>query len=256
MSEAPRPIYAPIPARALADTRLSGTDLRLLAAIAAHDRFGKNGTGCFASQRRLAALIGAHEKAVARSAGRLMECGYMTSEKSPTNGRLVIYRVIYTEDDAAAMRGDGRSFTKSAGLKLAPESGTGNRTATDTGEGASAAPTCELNGIGNNAATERVAIGNSPEKKSAPDQYVARANIFPERDNRLGEARLGNGENAERPPGNAPPANVAGKVGRDELIEQVSLDEQLTILRTLHGDARPSQSLLENRLCRLARGAA
>ena len=254
MSE-PRPIYAPIPARALADTRLSGTDLRLLAAIAAHDRFGKNGTGCFASQRRLAALIGAHEKAVARSAGRLVEFGYMTSERSPTNGRLVIYRVTYTEDDGAAMRGDGRSFTKSAGLKLAPEPGTGSRTATDHGAASSGEAPPDKAATGSKSATEKVAIGNSAEKKSAPDQCVAHANIFPERDNRLREALLGNGEIAERLPEIPPPVREAGGGCRDELMEHASIDEQLSILRELHEGARPTAGLLENRLCRLARGA-
>lgn len=256
MSDPQRPTYAPIPARALADTRLSGTDLRLLAAIAAHDRFGRNGTGCFASQRRLAALIGAHEKAVARSAGRLVEFGYVTSERSPTNGRLVIYRVIYTDDDGAAMRGDGRSFTKPAGLKLAPEPGIGSKSATDSPPPEPVENCAEDAEIGSKSATDCRPIGNSQKNKTEPIQCVARPNIFPERENRLGEARLGNGENAERPPGNAPPAREAGGGGRDEVFDQVSIDEQLMILRRLHGDARPSPGLLETRLCRLARGAA
>lgn len=256
MSESPRPIYAPIPARALADTRLSGTDLRLLAAIAAHDRFGKNGTGCFASQRRLAGLIGGHEKAVARAAGRLVEFGYVTSERSPTNGRLVIYRVIYTEEDGAAMRGDGRSFTKSTGLKLAPESATGNRIATDSAAAEPVENCADDAENSNKSATDSPPIGNSQKNKTEPIQCVARANIFSETDNRLREARLRKCEDAGGPPGNAPPRREAGDVGRDELIEQVSIDEQLTILRRLHGDARPSPGLLASALCQRARGAA
>lgn len=256
MSDPQRPTYAPIPARALADTRLSGTDLRLLAAIAAHDRFGKNGTGCFAAQRRLAALIGAHEKAVARAAGRLLECGYITSEKSPTNGRLVVYRVIYTEDDAAAMRGDGRSFTKAAGLKLAPKPAIGSNSVTIDEPGEAVENPDSGAGIGNSSATETRPIGNSPEKKSASDQYVARANIFPERDNRLREARLWNVENAEKPPDTAAAVNAARERRRDELIEHVSIDEQVAILRQLHEGAAPSPALMASPLCRRARGAA
>lgn len=256
MPDSSKPIYAPIPARALADTRLSGTDLRLLAAIAAHDRFGRNGTGCFASQRRLAALIGAHEKAVARSAGRLVEFGYMTSERSPTNGRLVIYRVVYSEEDGLAMRGDGRSFTKSAGLRLAQTPAIGSNSATDAEASDSADRSREAAETGSKSVTETAATGNSKKKKTEPDQYVAVANIFPERDKRLREALLGNGENAERPPDKPLPVRAADRHGRHDLIEQVSHDEQLLILRALREGARPSPTLLANRLCRLARGAA
>lgn len=254
MADTLKPTYAPIPARALADTRLSGTDLRLLAAIAAHDRFGKNGTGCFASQRRLAALIGAHEKAVARSAARLVEFGYTTTERSPTNGRLVVYRVVYTEDDAAAMRGDGRSFTAPSRLALAPA--TGNKSATDSGRGEAVVGPEPGAATGNKSATDRARIGNSEKNKAEKKQGAAAANIFPERDKRLREALLGNGESAGRPPDTSAAAHAAAGQGRDELLDLASIDEQVAILRRLHEGARPCSALLDSRLSRRARGAA
>lgn len=269
MSEPVKPIYAPMPARALADTRLSGTDFRLLAAIAAHDRFGKNGTGCFASQRRLAALIGAHEKAVARSAGRLVEFGYVATERSPTNGRLVIYRVVYNEDDAHAMRGDGRSFTRPAGLKLAPapETGsnsvtneppaTGNKSATDSARREAVENPRSGAKTGSKSVTDQGPIGNTEKLNAQQNQGAASANIFCERDNRLREARLGKvNERGDRPPDTPPAAHGGGGQRRDELLELVSIDEQVTILRRVHEGATPSAALLGSRLCRRAKGAA
>lgn len=257
MGEPVKPIYAPIPARALADTRLSGTDLRLLAAIAAHDRFGKNGTGCFASQRRLAALVNAHEKAVARSAGRLVEFGYTTTERSPTNGRLVVYRVVYNEDDASAMRGDGRSFTAATRLALAPAPGTGSKSVTDSAAREAVENPRSREETGSRIVTDQGPIGNSEKLKAQQNQGAASANIFPERDKRLREARLWKEVERAAPAApdrpRAPPWSEQGE--RDELTELVSIDEQVAILRRLGEGAKPSPALLDSRLCRRANGA-
>ena len=55
MADQPKDIYAPIPARAMADEELTAEHFRVLMAVAAHDRFNKNGKGCCASHPRLAA---------------------------------------------------------------------------------------------------------------------------------------------------------------------------------------------------------
>lgn len=182
MSEAQRPIYAPIPLRALGDQALSGADLRTLGAIAAHDRFTKNGTGCFASHVRLGVMTGLHPKAVARSIGRLRDGGYVTVERNPMNARLAVYRIIYTEEDAAAMRGDGRSGVRPTKPRAVPIGNTGvtDRAARN----------------GNSPVTDSEPIGNSRNEKAPENQQVERCNIFPERDKRFREARLGGEKDA------------------------------------------------------------
>ena len=45
MADQPKDIYAPIPARAMADEKLTAEHFRVLMAVAAHDRFNKNGKG-------------------------------------------------------------------------------------------------------------------------------------------------------------------------------------------------------------------
>lgn len=104
-----KPCFAPIPARAIADPDLSGLDLRTLALIARHDGFNRNGRGCFASHRTMAARLGANEKSVARSIARLVDAGYLRAENQGRDGRLRVYFVHYTDEDHAAFRGDGRT---------------------------------------------------------------------------------------------------------------------------------------------------
>ena len=51
-------IFGPIPTRAFADKELRGEDFRVLGIIAASDRFGANGTGCYAGGASLCFKIG------------------------------------------------------------------------------------------------------------------------------------------------------------------------------------------------------
>jgi DNA-binding MarR family transcriptional regulator len=95
-----KPIFAPIPARAAADPELSGLQLRVLAVIAMHDRFGKNGQGCWASGRTLAAIVRCEYSRLSDAISRLRERGYITTSRHPTNGRLLVHRVVYSEADA------------------------------------------------------------------------------------------------------------------------------------------------------------
>ncbi|MCA8888649.1 MAG: helix-turn-helix domain-containing protein [Parvularculaceae bacterium] len=206
MSEQNRPIYAPIPLRALQDPTLSGADLRTLGAIAAHDRFTKNGTGCFASHARLATMTGLHQKAVARSIGRLRDAGYLIVERNPMNGRLAVYRVIYSDDDATAMRGDGRSGVRPTKPRPVP---IGNKSATD-----------QSARIGSRAVTDETLIGNNQNQKASQNQCDVDRNIFPERDNRLGEA-LARRDEAERA---APPELFADAESVASAAQSGSID--------------------------------
>jgi hypothetical protein len=278
-----RPIYAPIPARAFGDDRLSGTDLRLLAAIAAHDRFGRNGSGCFASQRRLAGLINAHEKAVARAASRLAEFGYLGVERNPMNARLVVYRVIYTDADAHAMRGDGRSFTRPAGLTLAPtpdaaakneaaeaspigsnsvtgrSAVTGSSSVTDPSPRGTVEKPESGRATGSSVVTDQGPIGNSSKKETQQNQCAARANIFCETDKRLREARSGSeGDASGGPPDAGRAAAHAASETRlwREADASLSPAEQSAILRKIAEGVRPSAALLATAASLRARGAA
>lgn len=92
------PQFGAIPLRALADPKLSAADLRLLGAIAYHDRFGGNGDGCRASPRRLAAMTGVRYDHIARQAARLAARGYIeTTRAAAGDKRRKVYAVVYEE---------------------------------------------------------------------------------------------------------------------------------------------------------------
>jgi len=99
-----KPLYAPIPARAIGDDNLSSLDLRVLAVIAAHDRLGANGVGCYANHNRLAEIVGCHLKSLSRSLRNLGEGGYIEVAPHPLNRRLRVYRVLYNDRDHAIMK--------------------------------------------------------------------------------------------------------------------------------------------------------
>ncbi|MEQ1952492.1 hypothetical protein [Mesorhizobium sp. CN2-181] len=111
-----KPTFAAIPARCIGDERLAALDLRVLAAIAMHDRFSKNGVGCTIGHGKLAAKLNCHLKSLSRSIRTLAECGYVGGRDNPLNPKYRAYFVIYNEFD--------EHFTK------AP---TGNELVTPTG---------------------------------------------------------------------------------------------------------------------------
>ncbi len=81
--------FAAIPVRALADVRLTGSDFRLLGAIARYDRFGRNGTGCYVNARQLAQDAAVHYKHLGRQTQRLEAFGYITiGEVKQTGGAI------------------------------------------------------------------------------------------------------------------------------------------------------------------------
>ncbi|MFK0688172.1 helix-turn-helix domain-containing protein [Mesorhizobium sp. IMUNJ 23033] len=154
----PKPIYAPTPARAIGDKNLTSEELRILMALAVHDRLNGNGMGCYASHARLAALVGCHEKSLSRSLSALAGRGYISASRHPLNARLRVYRVIYTEFDAA--------YLKSIGSKPATNAG----------------PFQQVGGvgIGNKLVAEMALIGNKPNPETKQNQYDDSVNILGE----------------------------------------------------------------------------
>lgn len=72
-----------------------------MSVIAAHDRMGANGVGCYATHERLAELAACEYHSLSRTLKLLGELGYVERLKHPLNGRLRVYRVIYNKQDAA-----------------------------------------------------------------------------------------------------------------------------------------------------------
>jgi DNA-binding MarR family transcriptional regulator len=99
-----RKVFAPIPARALRDQRLSGLQLRLLGAIALFDRMGRNGQGCWARHELLAEIASCAYTSVSTELRRLHLAGYITNSRHPKDRRRTVYSVVYTDADAHKFR--------------------------------------------------------------------------------------------------------------------------------------------------------
>ena len=110
--------FAPLPLRALRDQRLGGLHLRTLGIIAAFDRLGKNGSGCWASQNTIAKIAGVDKARLSRSLSDLREFGYISSQLNPLKRWFRVHRVIYTDEDAhvlddKSVASDDNRFDKS-----------------------------------------------------------------------------------------------------------------------------------------------
>lgn len=159
----------------MSDKSLSSEHLRILMAIAAHDRFGKNGIGCYATHRTLATIAGCHVKSLSRSIGQLAEKGYISEGTNPINKKLRVYKVVYTDDDALAMK-SGRDGTGSSTATY--DNDIGNEFATDQ------------RGIGNDLVPKSVPIGNKIEANMHANQLDTSSNIFSETDNISSQAEI------------------------------------------------------------------
>lgn len=155
----PNTTFAPLPARAIADEILSSQDIRVLAAIALHDRFSKNGIGCTAGHGRLSAIVGCHLKSLSRSIRTLAERGYIGGRDNPLNPKARCYFVIYSDLDAA--------FSKTA---------TGNSPVTDRGNN----PVTSKPIWGNNLVPENGPMGNRLAENAQSKQEVSSYNILSE----------------------------------------------------------------------------
>ena len=92
--------FAPLPLRALRDLRLGRSHLCVLGIVAAFDRLGKNGSGCWASQNKIADIAGVNKARLSRSMSALRDYGYISSEMNPDKRWFRVHRVIYTEEDS------------------------------------------------------------------------------------------------------------------------------------------------------------
>jgi len=85
MSRPPKSLFAPIPIRALSDDRLAEQTLRVLGAVAYHDRLSgprEKGQGCWASGDRLGKIAGIKDKSSVYAAIRkLVALGYIVEER-------------------------------------------------------------------------------------------------------------------------------------------------------------------------------
>lgn len=100
-----KPVYAPLPARAIGDQRMHGLHFRVLAAIAYHDRLSAHrdrgrGQGCWAGNQTLARECGCNYRNLSTAITELGRWGYVTKEPHPINHRLRIYRVSYSPQDS------------------------------------------------------------------------------------------------------------------------------------------------------------
>lgn len=111
--------FYPIPIAAMTDTRLSATDFRVLGAIAKHDRMGRNGRGCFATHKTLAEIARCSLRSVERSVSNLHEWGIVRSERSNSDGRRIVLRLVYDEIPARPV-GENDQNTRQAETEYPP----------------------------------------------------------------------------------------------------------------------------------------
>jgi hypothetical protein len=91
--------FSPIPARAGRDKRLNARHWRALHIIGMHDQLNKNGPGCWASQGRLADLLGTDKANLSHALTDLRDFGYIASTVNPKDRRQRAYRLVYNDDD-------------------------------------------------------------------------------------------------------------------------------------------------------------
>jgi DNA-binding MarR family transcriptional regulator len=95
MTTTKKELFAPIPVRAMNDLRLSPRHFRALMAVAFHDRFGRNGQGCWVGRKQLAKEAGCDETNFSHALSDLRLFGYIKSEEHPLSRRMKVHRVIY-----------------------------------------------------------------------------------------------------------------------------------------------------------------
>ena len=90
--------FTTVPARAIADTRLTALDLRALMAIAIHDGMSTvkgAGPGCYAKLSTLAELARTDISNLSKALSRLIKFGYVIREPQQNDKRRNTHRVIY-----------------------------------------------------------------------------------------------------------------------------------------------------------------
>ena len=98
-------LFAAIPTRAFADTGLSAADFRTLGVVSYFDRFGSNGSGCYAGQTSLARMCGLQVSTISRSIKKLAGCGYLERQRQAGSRRLQLSVMHDKKADGAALYG-------------------------------------------------------------------------------------------------------------------------------------------------------
>lgn len=86
--------FGAVPMRAFADNRLKRSHLAVLGVISKFDGFGRNGSGCYASQTRIGQLAGCTSTTVSKRVGDLVNWGYLETKRQQDQRRIQ-YRVIH-----------------------------------------------------------------------------------------------------------------------------------------------------------------
>jgi len=189
---APKLHFAPVPARAFGDEKLTKLHLRVLGVIAMHDRMSGNrnkGQGCLAGNVRLAAMCGCNLTNLSTALTELSE--YIEREPHPLNKKLRVYRVLYNDEDEA--------FIKRARAENALPVGKSSASPDDlpTGKRSSSNALPHGKRSAEDALPESGTIVCPTEKKEMQDQgdeplqYIPRSgeDIPPKRERDLAEAR-------------------------------------------------------------------
>lgn len=145
-------MFSALPMRAMRDKRLNAEHFRVLMVVAFHDRFGRNGTGCYAGNKKMAEEADCNIKSLSRTLRELAEWGYITAKVNPLNKKTRIYNVAYAE----------------------PENG--SRFATNVGSIGNSPATC-ADENGNNFADEVPQIGSKDFDEDEQNQRPAEGNI-------------------------------------------------------------------------------
>ncbi len=95
--------FTTVPVRAIADTRLTALELRVLLVIALHDGMSTmkgTGPGCYARSATLAPLARTDITRFSRSVSRLIKLGYVVKEAQEHDRRRFTLRVLYGDDNS------------------------------------------------------------------------------------------------------------------------------------------------------------
>jgi len=198
--------YAPIPISAMGDTRLGAAHHRLLQAIAYHDRFGKNGSGCYATHGTLAEMAKLNRVTVVTALGELVAFGYVDAIRSASDLRKRTYRVIYDGVEVCS-----RQTTESGASICSPQ--TTQSRAAETRSVASPEPICSP--TCSPETTESVAEQN---RDTVESNSLSRDNRTYKRENRSSETIIDSAEAAPAARGRMIAKQAAGK-GFDVFIK-------------------------------------
>lgn len=96
--------FAPVPNRAVTDDRLRLIHYRVLALVAAHDRFGANGMGCTLSTRGIGERLKQKQGNVSNACRDLVSWGYLLPAPNPKHSQMRMLRVVYEDADKDAFK--------------------------------------------------------------------------------------------------------------------------------------------------------